>query len=121
MVEATALYNAGFAAGVPKPRVARSGLLASARLPADAPALVLWVDMFWARKGDALCFRVTAPGGGLFIEKTVVLKKTLARRFTFVGKKRKSRRWPPGVYQGEIVLRRQGAKSLAVSRQVELR
>ncbi len=119
--EATALYNAGFAAGAPKPATARSGLLAAARLPGDAPALVLWVDMFWARKGDALHFRITAPGGGLFLEKTVVLKKTQARRFTFVGRKRKSRRWPPGVYRGEIVLRRQGARLLSVARQVEIR
>jgi hypothetical protein len=131
--EATALYNAGFAAGAPKPETARSGLLAAARLPADAPALVLWVDMFWAKKGDALNFRVTAPGGGLFLEKTVVLKKTQARRFTFVGRKRKSRRWPPGAYRGEVRLLRKGTKGgaaagapglspgLSIVREVELR
>ncbi len=108
--ESTALYNAGFAVGAPKPGTARSGLLAAARLPGDAPALVLWVDMFWARKGDVLHFRITAPGGRHFIEKTVVLKKTQARRFTFVGRKRKSRRWPLGVYRGEVRLLRKGSK-----------
>ena len=110
MGESTALYNAGFAAAAPKPETARSGLLSAARLSADAPALVLWVDMFCARKGDALHFRITAPGGRPFIEKTVVLKKTQARRFTFVGKKRKSRRWPPGIYRGEVRLLRKRTK-----------
>ncbi len=127
--ESTALYNAGFAVGAPKPGTARSGLLAAARLPADAPALVLWVDMFWARKGDRLRFRITAPGGRPFIEKTVVLKKTQARRFIFVGKKRKTRLWPPGVYRGEVRLLRKGTKGgvgaaspgLAIVREVELR
>ncbi len=121
MGETTALYNAGFAAGAPKPETARSGLLAAVRLPGDAPALVLWLDMFWARKGDVLYFRITGPGGEPFVEKTVVLKKSQVRRFSFVGRKRKSRRWPPGVYRGEIVLRRQGARLLAVDRQVEIR
>ena len=138
MGESTALYNAGFAAAAPKPETARSGLLSAARLSADAPALVLWVDMFCARKGDALHFRITAPGGRPFIEKTVVLKKTQARRFTFVGKKRKSRRWPPGVYRGEVRLLRKRTKgggaaaespglspglspALSIVREVELR
>ncbi len=127
--ETTVLYTAGFASGVPKPRAARSGLLAAARLSIDSPALVLWVDMFWAQKGDALHFRITAPGGRPFIDKTVVLKRTQARRFTFVGKKRKSRRWPPGVYRGEVRLLRKGSKDgggagapgLSVMREVELR
>ncbi len=123
--EITVLYNAGFAAGAPKPGTARSGLLAAARLPGDAPALVLWVDMFWARKGDALHFRITAPGGMPFLEKTVVLKKTQARRFTFVGRKRKSRRWPQGVYRGEVRLLRKGSATgvpgLSIVREVELR
>ena len=129
MGETTALYNAGFASGALKPGTARSGLLAAARLPADAPVLVLWVDMFWARKGDRLRFRITAPGGALFLEKTVVIKKTQARRFTFVGRKRKSRLWPQGVYRGEVRLLRKGTKGgggagapgLSVAREVELR
>jgi len=123
--DTTALYNAGFAAGAPKPRVARSGLLAAARMPADVPALVLWVDMFWAGKGDELRFRITGPGGKPLLEKTVVLKKTQARRFTFAGRKRKTGRWPPGVYRGEVVLKRKnaapGAGTLSVVREVELR
>ncbi|MFP6748232.1 MAG: hypothetical protein VCD66_11625, partial [Alphaproteobacteria bacterium] len=109
--QGTALYNAGFAAGAPDPRVARSGLLAAPRLPRTVPALVLWVDMFWAEAGDELRFRIIAPGGKPLVSKTVTITKTQARRFTFVGKKRKARSWPPGTYRGEVVLRRKSGAS----------
>ncbi len=124
-VPSTALYAAGFAAGAPKPRVARSGLLAAKQMPRDIPALVLWVDMYWAEAGDQLRFRITGPGGKPFAAKTVTVNKTQARRFTFVGKKLKARSWPPGVYRGEVVLIRKkgrfGPLRLAVAREVELR
>ena len=120
-IEGTALFNAGFAGGALKPSIARSGRMAGPGLSRRAAALVLWVDIYWPKAGDEIRFRLTAPGGRLLLEKNVGVKKTQARRFIYVGKKRKTSLWPAGVYRGEIVLRRQGAKLATASRQVELR
>ena len=122
---ATALFNAGFAATASDPGVARSGLLAASRFPRDIPALVLWVDMYWAEAGDQLRFRISGPSGKAFTNKTITITMTQPRRFTFFGKKRKARSWPPGRYRGEVVLSRKkgrfGPLRLSVVRVVELR
>ncbi|MDA1089418.1 MAG: M23 family metallopeptidase [Proteobacteria bacterium] len=124
-VPATALFNAGFAVAAPDPKVARSGLLAAAQLPSDAPALVLWVDMYWVEAGDQLRFSIIGPGGKPITSKTIAITMTQARRFSFVGKKRKASSWPAGSYRGEVLLsRKAGAGSplrLSVVRVVELR
>jgi len=121
----TALFNAGFATGAPDPKVVRSGLLAAKRFPRDAPALVLWVDMYWAEAGDQLQFRITGPGDKPFAANTITLTKTQARRLTFIVKKLKARSWPPGTYRGDVVLIRKkgrfGPLRLSVTREVELR
>lgn len=130
----TALFNAGFATGAPKPRVARSGLLAATRMPRTIPALVLWVDMYWPEAGDQLRFRISGPDGRPFARRTVTIAKSQARRISFYGKKRKGRPWPAGIYRGEVILsRKKGAKGqqgqketggalrLTVTREIELR
>lgn len=124
-IEGTALFNAGFADKALKPEMARSGLMAGERMSRRAAALVLWVDMYWPKVGDEIRFRISAPDGGLLLEKAMSVKRTQARRFIFVGKKRKASLWPQGVYRGEIILRRKGGGSgslrLSAKRQVELR
>ena len=121
----TALYNAGFATAKPQPRAAREGLLGATELPRDAPALVLWVDVFWVEAGDVLGFRLRGPEGNTLIKRAAKIKKTHARRFTFVGKKRQQDLWPPGIYRGQIVLVRKdkaGAKQrFSIVREVEIR
>ncbi len=120
-IEGTALFNAGFASGALKAKMARSGLMAAKRMPRRATALVLWVDMYWPNAGDDIRFRITGPDGRVLLEKAMKVKKTQARRFVFVGMKRKASLWPPGVYRGEIALSRKGAWLLSATRQVELR
>ena len=120
-IEGTALFNAGFASAALKPEKARSGLMTGQRMSRRAAALVLWVDMYWPKAGDEILFRITAPDGRLLLEKDMTVKKIQARRFVFVGKKRKTSLWPPGVYRGEIVLKRKGARLLSTGRQVDLR
>ena len=121
----TALYNAGFAAAAPKPRAAREGLLDATELPRDAPVLVLWVDVFWVEAGDVLGSRVRGPEGDTIIKRAFKIKKTQARRFTFVGKKRQQDLWPPGTYRGEILLVRTdkagGKQRFSAVRDLELR
>ena len=102
----TALYNAGFAGRAPKPREVRDGKHRETVLPRDAPALILWVDMFRVRAGDTLTLKITGPDGGTLVERSSTLKKTQARRFRFVGSRRKRPAWPEGIYRGEIRLAR---------------
>jgi hypothetical protein len=121
----TALYNAGFSGKRPEPRAVRAGLLGGGRLSPKAPALVLWVDMFWGEAGDQLNFRITGPKGKPLTRRTIPITKTQARRFVFVGTKKKQGLWPPGTYRGEITLvRGKGtaeALTLSVTRKVEVR
>lgn len=121
----TALYNAGFATAKPEARAAREGLLGADKFSRDAPALVLWVDVFWVEAGDVLGFRILGPEGDTIIKRATKIKKTQARRFTFVGKKRKQGLWPAGTYRGQIVLVRKDKegtkKRFSAVREVELR
>ena len=123
--ETTALYNAGFATGRPSPRAARRGDFSGLRMSRTAPAMVLWVDIFWPRAGDILSLRITAPNGKTIVERSMPVPKTQARRFVFTGKKRKSRLLPPGTYRGDIILVRDkgGAKekNISIVREVEVR
>ena len=123
--ETTALYNAGFAPSRLSPRAARRGDFSASQMSRTAPAMVLWVDMFWPRAGDILSLKITAPNGRTIVERSKTVDKTQARRFVFTGKKRKSRLLPPGTYRGDITLVRDkgGAKEKIISivREVEVR
>ena len=122
--ETTALYNAGFSGNRPDPRAARAGLLGGGRLSPKALALVLWVDMYWAEAGDKVTFRIFDPEGKVLARRSVPITKTQARRFIFVGKKRKLKMWPAGTYRGEITLVRENkgkTLTLKAERTVDIR
>ena len=104
----SAIYNMGFSAKVPKSAAVRDGLHQDEVLPAQAPALLLWADIFRVRKGDTLTLIITGPDGEEVVSHGNVLDKTQARRFVFAGKKRKALFWPRGAYLGEVVLKRGG-------------
>jgi len=123
--DTTAVFHVGFASGAPKPDAARAGRLNGKTMPAIAPALVLWADMYWVEKGDELIFSIIAPNGAELIRRSQSIKKTQARYFGFAGKKRQLRRWPEGAYRGEIVLRRvsgdERKTEIKVTRDIKIR
>ncbi|MDT8856787.1 M23 family metallopeptidase [Paracoccaceae bacterium Fryx2] len=100
------LVNAGFSSTVPAFEAIKAGL-SEAPLPADAPALVLWVHVFGGRAGDDVSLRITGPEGEV-ITQTGKLEKTQARLFRAAGKKLRAARWPAGPYLGEAILIRDG-------------
>lgn len=119
-----AIYNSGFSQGAPDPQGVRQGRYHDARLPADAPALVFWADVFGVQAGDRLILRIVAPDGEELVRNGSALEKRQARRFQYVGKRRPAPRWPRGHYRGEaIVVRGEGENRLEVRRddEVELR
>jgi murein DD-endopeptidase MepM/ murein hydrolase activator NlpD len=104
----TAIYTAGFAGEKANPVKARAGDYNGKALSRLAPAIVLWADIFNARKGDKLTFKITAPGGREILDNAIRLGRNSARKFRFAGLRRKSGIWQAGIYKGEARLDRQG-------------
>ena len=102
--ETTAIYNLGFSGSAPKPMAARAGFLDGVGLSRKSSALVMWVDVYWIEAGDRLTIEIIGPDGKVFVKRSTVLKKAVARHFAFVGKKRKLRLWAAGAYRGRIKL-----------------
>jgi len=104
--ETTAIFNIGFHDAKPEPKDARNGDLGGKPISGDAAALVLWADMYWPEAGDDMRFRIVLPDGRPLVDKTAKIEKTQARRFAFVGKRRRDAEWPAGAYLGEVTLTR---------------
>lgn len=107
------IIGAGFSTAVPDFDAIKSGLEAPATLPANSPALVLWVYMFGAQAGDAVLFEITGPEGNIITERTA-LEKTQALLFRAVGRKMRGDGWPAGEYSGTARLMR-GATELSAA------
>lgn len=101
----TAIYNAGFSAGPPDPADLRAGRRDKPPT-ADAPALVLWADMFGVEGGDRITLKIIGPDGATVVENTRTMDRRQARRFEYAGRKRPGSAWPAGLYRGEIAVAR---------------
>lgn len=110
------IIGAGFSTAVPEFDAIKQGLNSPAALPAQSPALVLWVYMFGAKAGDAVVFDITGPDGRIIAER-VVLEKNQALSFRAVGRKLRGNGWPAGDYAGQAKMMRGGAEigSTAIS------
>jgi hypothetical protein len=102
-----ALYNAGFAGGLPDIERIRRGGRDAESITAGSPALVFWVDILGVQAGDRVRITVTGPNGQRVVEQEQPVDRTQARRFIFAGKRRTAERWPAGTYGGEAVVLRQ--------------
>lgn len=102
------LIAAGFADGIPGYDAVRAGTAARARLPGDAPALVLYGFAFGGRKGDRVSIAITGPQGAV-LTRDAVLDRDQAMLFRAAGKRLTGGRWPAGRYDGVVTLRRAGA------------
>lgn len=106
--EAGELYAAGFADHVPKGMEVKEHAAGAARMPADAPALVVWGTMFGAARGDQLRVRLSGPDGTLLYEHVAIVDGDQAWRLWAAGKKRPPTGWAPGRYAGTVSLERAG-------------
>ena len=120
----TGLLQAGFAAGKPESKRIKAGEYQATQLSTTTPALVFWVELFGIQKGDIETIRITAPDGTTFVETTNSLPKNKARRFSYVGKKRRSNEWSAGLYKAHYELLRNRAGSqetiISISRDLHL-
>ncbi|MCC7272967.1 MAG: M23 family metallopeptidase [Alphaproteobacteria bacterium] len=103
-----AIHIAGIAGDRPDIKAARAGDLAAKTLPADAPALVLWTEIYNVVTGDTLRMRLLDPSGKPLTEAEQRIEKDQARVFRSTGKRRPGERWPAGTYVGEIAYLRDG-------------
>lgn len=105
----TGVIQAGFAGNRPSMELVEEGKYSRTRLPATAPALAFWVEIFGAKKGDRESIRINTPDGSVLARKRTEIPKEKARWFTFVGKKRRRSDWPTGTYRATYRLEREQA------------
>jgi len=118
--QATGLLIAGFSAERPNADTARDGGYAGGRLRAGAGALIMWVDLFGAQKGDKQRFRIEAPDGQIIHGTEDVLEASKVSWFAFSGLRRPSDGWTPGTYYGVYTLSRGGEAIVTVEREVAI-
>jgi hypothetical protein len=107
---------AGFSSEVPQFSAIQAGL-PTLHLRANAPALVLWAEVFGGQAGDVMDFSIRAPDGSIFHQTSATLERTQDQLFRAVGKKLHAP-LPPGTYAGEVVLRRKGVEVGRISTEV---
>ncbi|HET6521347.1 MAG TPA: M23 family metallopeptidase [Geminicoccaceae bacterium] len=119
---------AGFAPGAPERDDVRAGYYDRLDgLPRSSPALVVWIDVYGLRGGDAVTFRLTAPDGAVLVDDRREMAKGWARWFGFAGRRRPGGAWPEGPYRGEVAVERAGTgaadgpRRFAAERTIELR
>ena len=103
------LIATGFATEIPEFAAIKAGLPSPATLPANAPALILWAELYGSRKGDNLTLTITGPTGPLITE-NIQLDKPQARLFRAVGKRLPPGNWPPGHYIATATHSRDGVE-----------
>lgn len=97
------VLEVGFTDKVPNFNSIKAGTAASARMSADAPALVVFGYAFGGKAGDNMQLRIDGPEGTLIDEK-VEIDRNQAQFFRALGKKRTATSWPAGQYTGTVVL-----------------
>lgn len=97
------LVAIGFSETIPDFDAIKDGSAAADHLGSSAGALVIWGHVFGSQKGDVLQFEIRDERGQ-FLSRTVLLKRSQARLFRAVGRKRQAAPWPTGTYLGTVTL-----------------
>lgn len=119
------VYNIGITNRGPKYAEVANGQHKPQRISADAPALVLWADIFGVQAGDQLRFLIEDSAGKAVHDNLIDVDKTQARRFQSSGLRRPGAAWPTGTYSGTVTLTRRNDKlgpgSYAAETKLEIR
>ncbi|TNC74696.1 M23 family metallopeptidase [Rubellimicrobium roseum] len=100
--------DAGFATAVPAYDIIRAGTADAPPAP-DQP-LVLFGLLFGGRVGDEVSLDITGPDGVAVLSHAEPLDRTQALLFRAAGLRPPRGGWPPGRYEGTVMLRRDGAE-----------
>ena len=102
----TGLLQTGFSSAAPSTRSVDEGEKLSGMLPPDSVALVFWVEIFGAHKGDVESIDLFDTDGKLLAKKRARIPRDKARWFSYAGKKRRGDAWAPGLYRAVYRLAR---------------
>lgn len=104
------ILSAGFAAAIPELADIAAGRADTGAIPARGAALVIWGFVHGGRTGDVVTLRITDAMGAEIHAQEVVLERNQAQLFRASGRRTPAEGWPPGLYRGEVVLRRDGVE-----------
>ncbi len=88
----------------------------SERLPADAPALVVWARGFGLRKGDRWRLRLVGPDGRPILDQVLEQDRDQAFAIRWAGRRRPSDGWPTGTWRASVEVRRGEVRSVLEGR-----
>ncbi len=80
------------------------------RLPATAPAIILWVRGFWFSTGDRIRFTLRGPGGDILLDRRLRIDRARPLGHYFAGRRRGAGRWPTGIYRALVTVTRSGRR-----------
>ncbi|MBL4739384.1 MAG: M23 family metallopeptidase [Sneathiella sp.] len=102
----TGFMATGFSETRPKDRKdLESGTKNQETLNAAAPTLFFWSYYIGGRKGDTVRLILQGPNGATLAQSNAKpMSKNRISRYFFVGVKRPSTGWKPGLYRGEITI-----------------
>lgn len=104
------ILSVGVADAVPEFARVKDGTAGLGALPASAPALVGFAQLFGGRADDLVQITLTQPDGAVFYEGEARLAKPQARLFRAMGKKRPAGGWQAGEWTLTAVLTRGGTE-----------
>lgn len=115
----------GFSSEKPNYRQALTGDYDQTIFAADSPVLIFWALSWGLRKDDQETIRVIGPDGRIFVKDNFTVPKNKAQWFRSIGKRRKARAWPTGIYRGEYLVRRKTESGMEtvidITREIEVR
>ena len=114
--EAGGFLAAGFASELPSFDAIQAGLPTQPLSP-NAPAIVLWAEVFGGQAGDVMAFAIANPDGSTLLQTTATLTRTQDQLFRAAGKKLHVA-LGQGIYHGSITLLRAGIAVGQIATQV---
>lgn len=107
--EPFAVFNGGFDTQKPNFEAIREGRTPYKTLSHDANALIYWIGLYHAKKGDTLDMRIYDPKGHVFASKKMTVERHRKRdNYYYAGRKNNGQKLIPGTYRGEAIYRREG-------------
>ena len=100
------IVDTGFSDERPDLATIRAGAMAQAA--ADPDILFLWVRFYGVREGDELSVGIFDAAGQKRAWLDRVMDRNRAEQFYFVGVRRPEQGWPPGIWTGGGILKRDG-------------
>ena len=101
-------FNIGFSSAVPNVEDVRAGTLQANTFSSESAAFVFWTESYSLLADDDVRLTLRGPDGDIMSDSRILIEKTLARYFRFVGRKKPTDGWPVGTYTGEITITRDG-------------